>query len=240
MITEPKYKLWPALAAISDYHSEVYATVLRDNRITPGAFRLWCYLCEAYDTQLGYAWLNPDTIATTLHATKPIVARWIEELEKAGWLEVKPVPSVSATEKRYIPLNGECDPARVDPSDVIRKAACPQPVTGSKSVFLRLLERVGSSLRCDNVYIRPAGVAGRPRKQFDVEGFVEMIKGQNLNGKQIVEAAAQFGGISESTVEHRFLDQIRALITGNISVSFGAGKPEKVPTHDRQNALNGH
>ena len=66
---------------------EIYAVVLHDKRLSPGAFRLYCHLHwlygihdDVFDGRAGFA--------TEFGVSEQTISAWIREIEAAGWLVV--------------------------------------------------------------------------------------------------------------------------------------------------------
>lgn len=66
----------------------VYRRLLRDDRVSHGAFRLWHYLRDRANDE-NVCWPQQRTIAKDMHCKPHSLSGWIDELEESGYLAVE-------------------------------------------------------------------------------------------------------------------------------------------------------
>lgn len=66
----------------------VYGRLVRDERISHGAFRLW-HLLRSYADQRGNAWPRQETIAAQMHCKKESIRGWLDQLISGGYLTTR-------------------------------------------------------------------------------------------------------------------------------------------------------
>lgn len=63
----------------------IHRVVIRDHRLSDGAFRLYCYLLDLKNDKVGgIVWVNQSTMAQDLHLSIPSITKRIDELTSAG------------------------------------------------------------------------------------------------------------------------------------------------------------
>lgn len=79
-----------AVQQSGDVHSpqSVYRRLVRDDRVSHGAFRLWHYLKDRANRE-GICWPQQRTISAELHCKVHSLTGWIRELAECGYLSTE-------------------------------------------------------------------------------------------------------------------------------------------------------
>jgi DNA-binding MarR family transcriptional regulator len=105
---------WRGFFITMQIDPRLYSKILRDKRLSLGAFKLW-HLFREMTGKNDCCWPSSRTIAKTIHVSKDSVDRWISELEYVGYLTVERgsrnrpnryslAPTIRATPDRIAPM----------------------------------------------------------------------------------------------------------------------------------------
>src|SRR5664280_1856131 len=83
-----------------------YSAILRDDRVSHGAFRLWHCLADHRNKNTGLCCPGQRTIAAEIGCDIHSLKGWTDELTNSGWLAVNPLNRGF----NYVILDGLCAP----------------------------------------------------------------------------------------------------------------------------------
>jgi hypothetical protein len=75
--------------------AEIFAALIRDERISHGAFRLWHCLRDYVNSKTGESFPGQREIQSCLHCSNDSLKPWTNELITAGWLKTRAAKSAA-------------------------------------------------------------------------------------------------------------------------------------------------